>query len=221
MRPTSGMCPLAPGGTINSTLGKMMRRMIVLALTALLATACTGGSFHTASGKPTSVSLLPPGGSAKAVPHTPGTSGHPVTPHLKGRTAVVLNNGKVNVCSLITRGQISQIMAMTLPAPQLVPVGTFDECSTTQVLAPGSHAIPIRVAWAVPPVSDAALTFRQSTVNLPAADAVHGLGTKADCNAARPSATRLFVLDGTRFLEIFANSCAHAIALASIALPRL
>jgi hypothetical protein len=202
------------------TLGWMMRRVILLVLTALLATACTSAS-HTASGLQTSVANLPPGASVKAVPHTPGTAGTPAPTHITGHVKPVLNTGKVKLCSLITREQVNQIMAVTLPTPVLVPVGTFDECSTTQVLAPGSPAEPIHVAWAIPSVKDASLAFRQYTISLPRADAVSGVGGKAYCRTVTSSASQLYVLDGTRFLEVFANSCTHAIALANIALPRL
>jgi hypothetical protein len=200
-----------------------MRRMAVLLLTALAATACVGGNAsHAASDKSSPRLLLPPGARVKPVAHTPGVLGHPVKARIKGNVAVVLNNGKIQVCALISGGQVSQIMAMTLPKPQLVSVGTFDECATTQHQAPGSQATPVHVAWAVPPVPDAALTFREHTINLPGADAIRGLGSAAYCSAtARPPAARLFVLSGASFLEIFSDSCAHAIALARIAIPRL
>ena len=197
-----------------------MRRVILLALTALLATACTSAS-HAASSEQTSVANLPPGASVKPVPHTAGTAGTPVPTHISGQARPVLNTDKLDVCSLITREQVNQIMAVTLPAPQLVPVGTYDECSTTQVLAPGSRAEPIHVAWAVPPVANASLTFRQYTINLPGSDAVSGVGSEAYCRIVSSSSAQLYVLDGSRFLEVFADSCTHAVALASIALPRL
>jgi len=198
----------------------MMRRVILLVLTVLLATACTSTS-HTASSEQTSVANLPPGARVKPVPHKPGTAGTPAPTHITGHVRPVLNIGKVEVCSLITCEQLNRIMAVTLPAPQLVLVGTFDECSATQVLAPGSRAEPIHVGWAVPPVTDASLTFRQYTIGLPGSDAVSGVGAKAYCRTVTSSASQLFVLADNKFLEVFADSCTHAIALASIALPRL
>lgn len=197
-----------------------MRRVILLVLTALLATACTTSS-HSASGQQTSVANLPPGASVQAVPHTPGTAGTPAPTHITRHVRPVLNTGKVKICSLITREQVSRIMTVTLPAPQPVPVGTFNECSTTQALAPGSQAKPIHVAWVVPPVKSAPLLFRQYTINLPRSDAVSGVGSKAYCKTISSSSSQLYVLYGSKFLEIFADSCTHAIALAGIALPRL
>jgi hypothetical protein len=202
------------------TVGWMMRRVMMLVLTALLATACTSAS-RTASGQQGSVANLPPGASVKAVPHTPGTAGTPAPTHIAGKVKPVLNTAKAGLCALITREQVNQVMAVTLPAPQLVPVGTFDECSTTQVLPPGSRAEPVHVAWAVPPVTNASVTFRQYTISLPGSDAVSGVGGKAYCRTVTSSASQLYVLDGSRFLEVFADSCSHAIALAGIALPRL
>jgi hypothetical protein len=203
-------------------MGWMMRRVMMLVLMALLATACTSAS-HTSS-QQTSVANLPPGASVKPVPHTPGTAGTPAPTHITGKVKPVLNPAKVakvGLCGLITREQVNQVMAVSLPTPQLVPVGTFDECSTTQVLPPGSQAEPLHVAWAVPPVTNASLTFRQYTTSLPASDAVSGVGAKAYCRALTSSASQLYVLDGSKFLEVFADSCSHAIALAGIALPRL
>jgi hypothetical protein len=197
-----------------------MRRMTLLLLTVLVVAACSGGPSHTASAKSSPKLLLPPGASVKPVAHTPGVLGRPVK--VKGRVSVVVNNGKIEVCSLISDRQVSQVMAIALPKPRLVPVGTFDECSTTQRLAQGSGATPVHVAWAVPPVADVALTFREHTVNLPRADAVGGLGDKAYCSTTRhPPAAQLFVQSGASFLEVFADSCVHAIALARIAVSRL
>ncbi len=205
-----------------------MRRMTVLALAALLATmllatACSGGgASHSASGKSTPALLLPPGAKVKPVPHTPGVLGHPVKAPVKGHVALVLNNGKIQVCSLISGRQVSQIMGMTLQRLQLVPVGTFDECATSQRLTAGSGATPVHVAWAVPPVSDAGLAFRQDTINLPSADAITGLGDGAYCSSTgHPPAAHLFVRSGASFLEVFADTCAHAVALARIAVSRL
>ena len=198
-----------------------MRSVMVLLLMALLITSCTGGgATHSTPSSQNSVALLPPGASVKPVPHTAGTSGTPNT-HVSGHVAAVVNNGKVEVCSLITRSQIDQIMGVTLPAPRPVSVGTFDECATTKMPAAGSQAEPVHVAWAVPPVSDASLMFRQETINLPRSDAVSGVGSKAYCRTSGQSAAQLFVLVHNRFLEVFTDSCTHAVALANIALARL
>jgi hypothetical protein len=112
-------------------------------------------------------------------------------------------------------------MGVALPALKPVSVGTFDECTTTQLPTSGAQAEPVRVAWAVPPVSVASLMFRQETINLPRSDAVSGVGSKAYCRSSSQSAAQLFVLKGDRFLEVFTDSCTHAVALANIALSRL
>jgi hypothetical protein len=207
-----------------------MRRMGVLMLIALLAAACSSNSAQTgAAGSSSPRAELPPGGGAPATAsstpagsatHAPGVGGHPVKAHAKGHVTAVLNNGKIQICSLITSKQVNHIMHKTLPAPRPEPVGTFDECATAQRQAGSASASGIHVAWAVPPVSKPAAAFRQDTINLPASDSVHGLGSKAYCSTSQ-SSSQLFVLTGSRFLEVFAGSCGQATALAQIALSRL
>jgi hypothetical protein len=64
--------------------------------------------------------------------------------------------------------------------------------------------------------------FRQHTVNMPTADAIAGLGSEAYCSSTtRPATAQLYVLSGASFLEVFADSCAHAAALARLAVHRL
>ena len=132
----------------------------------------------------------------------------------------MVNNGKINVCALISGHQVNQIMGERLRTPVPVVVGTFDECATSPRHAGSSAAVGVRVAWAVPPEPDPALPFRQLTINLPRSDAVHGLGQKAYCSS-QGSASELFVMDGHHFLETFADTCAHAMALTRIELGRL
>jgi hypothetical protein len=206
-----------------------MRWSALLVLAALMAAACSSGGGTSPAAAP-SRSLpkaeLPQGGKLKPghVPKsaglpTPGVGGHPIKAH-RGHVTVVVSKGSAGICSFITRAQVDHVMGTALPAPRPVPVGTFDECAIFRHRVPAVGAAAIRVAWAVPPASAAAALFREHTINLPASDAVRGLGTKAYCSARSPTA-QLFSLSGKWFLEVFADSCAHAVALARIALARL
>ncbi len=194
--------------------------LAVLAGVAL--TACTGGSGagSTASGSGASLpaAALPSGNGvgSTSTAGAAGVGGHPIKTVTKGHAKRVLNNGKVSVCSLITAAQVDQIMRRSLPEPAPVAVGTFDECLTTLAV----NGTSLRVAWAVPPKSRSASYFRQLTVNLPHRDAVSGLGGKAYCHPGSV-ASQLYLLNGQTMLEVFADTCGHATALASAALRRL
>jgi hypothetical protein len=201
---------------------RLVRGVTVLLMTGLLTTACSGGGpSQTASpGSSTPKAELPPGGSAgppASVPQHPGSNGRRGKAHAR----LVVNNGKISVCSLITRRQVDQIMSMRLPAPMPVIVGTFDECATTQRRGLDSAAARAHVAWAVPPESNPRLAFRQMTINLPQRDAVPGLGDRAYCTSASPASAQLILIAGRNLLEVFADTCDHATALARVALGRL
>jgi hypothetical protein len=145
----------------------------------------------------------------------------PTKARYRGHVIEVVNNGSVKVCALISSSQVSQIMGTRLRPLRQVAVGTFDECATSVRRSGSSGAAAVRVAWAVPPEPDPALPFRQMTINLPRSDAVQGLGEKAYCSSQGSSASELFVLTGRHFLETFADTCAHAEALARIELGQL
>jgi hypothetical protein len=193
-------------------------------LAGLALTACTGGSGSTASGSgaPAPGAALPPGNGvgSTSTAQPAGVGGQPIKTASKGHAKRVLNNGKLQVCSLITAVQVDQIMQRTLPQPAPVAVGTFDECVTTLAAVSGSGGASVRVAWAVPPKSQSAYYFKQLTVNLPHGDAVSGLGSKAYCHRSS-AASQLYILRGKTLLEVFADSCGHATALAQVALQRL
>ena len=140
---------------------------------------------------------------------------------MKGTITVVVNNGKVSVCSLITSREANQITRVRLSKPVPEAVGTFDECVAVQRRGASRAARPLRVAWAMPPEPQPAFTFRQLTINLPRRDAVQRLGQRAYCSSQGPSSAELYVLDGHYFLEVFADTCAHLEALARVALARL
>lgn len=197
-----------------------------LALLAGLAlTACTGGSGSTASSGSTGSgasapgAALPPGNGvgSTSTAQPAGVGGQPIKTESKGHAKRVLNNGKIQVCSLITAAQVDQVMQRAMPSPVPVAVGTFDECVTTLT---ASGRASVRVAWAVPPKSQSASYFKQLTVNLPHGDAVSGLGSKAYCHRS-PAASQLYILSGTTMLEMFADTCVHATSLAQLALQRL
>jgi hypothetical protein len=200
---------------------RLTRGVIVALMTGLVTAGCGGGGPpQTASPvSSTPQAELPPGGSVQrtgSVTRHPGSSGRPSKAH--GR--LVVNNGKISICSLITHQQVDQIMGIRLPAPVRVIVGTFDECATIQ--RHGSPAARLHVAWAVPPDSNPRLVFRRMTVNLPQSDAIQGLGENAYCSSsARPLSSRLFVIVGRNLLEVFADTCDHARALARDALSGL
>jgi hypothetical protein len=185
-------------------------------------TACTGGSGSgsTASGSGASLpaAALPPGNGvgSTSTAGAAGVSGHPIKTVTKGHAKHVLNNGNVSVCSLITATQVDQIMRRSLPEPAPVAVGTYDECVTTLAVSGAS----LRVAWAVPPKASSASYFKQLTVNLPGRDTVSGLGGKAYCHPSS-AASQLYLLNGQTMLEVFADTCGHATALAQDALQRL
>jgi hypothetical protein len=168
---------------------------------------------------------LPPGQSGhsahSARPKHPGAGGHAEKLPTKGPIQVVVNEGKVRVCSLITRQQVDQIMGRRLPPPLPETVGTFKECITTQRNSNSSHAAQFHVAWAVPPEAEPALAFKDMTINLPRSDAVQGMGSEAYCSSKGTLSSQLVILDGHHLLEVFADTCSHAAALAQVALSRL
>ena len=139
----------------------------------------------------------------------------------RGTITVVVNNGRISVCSLIATREVNQIARARLSKPVPEAVGTFDECVAIQRREASSAARPLRVAWAVPPDPQPAFTFRQLTINLPRRDAVEGLGQRAYCSSQGPSSAELYVLDRHYLLEVFADTCAHLESLARIALARL
>lgn len=145
----------------------------------------------------------------------------PTRRSIGGNVTEVMNNGSVTVCSLITGTEVNQVMKQRLPAPVPVAVGSYDECSTSARSVAPSTASPVRVAWAVPPQPEPALSFRQMTINLPSSDAVPGLGQSAYCNSQGGASSELYVLGSGHFLEVFADTCYHAIDLARIALTGL
>jgi len=201
---------------------RLGRGVIVLLMTGLVTSACsTGGRSQTASpALATPQAQLPPGGSARPaadVPQHPGSNGRAGKAHAR----LVVNNGKISICSLITHQQVDQIMRLQLPAPVPVMVGTFAECATTQRRGLDSHSARVRVAWAVPPESNPRLAFRRMTINLPRRDAIQGLGENAYCSSANSLSSQLFLISGRNLLEVFADTCDHATALARDALGRL
>ena len=102
-----------------------------------------------------------------------------------------------------------------------VRVGTFDECTTTEEHSSANSSAKVRVSWAVPPEVKPPLAFRQMTINLPARDVVHGLGDKAFCHSSGSNSAQAFILKGATILEVFADTCGHAQALAAIATDHL
>lgn len=203
-------------------MNRLVRGVTVLLMTGLVTTACsTGGRSQTASpALATPQAQLPPGGSARPaadVPRHPGSNGRPAKAHAR----LVVNNGKISICSLITHRQVDRIMGIRLPAPAPVMVGTFAECATTQRRGLDSPSARVHVAWAVPPESNPRLAFRRMTINLPQRDAIQGLGDSAYCSSANPLSSQLFLIVGQNLLEVFADTCDHATALARDALGRL
>jgi hypothetical protein len=211
-----------------------MRWSVAALVAALLAVGCSTSSGHQASGsgsaqpsaRTTPSAASSPARSRSSAPATstspapPGAGKHVIRRHVKGHVVTVLNNGSVRVCSLITGAEASRALGHTLAAPRPVPVGTYDECMAKPAHAPAGSAA--EAAWAVPPTHQAALLFRQHTVNLPASDAVRGLGSKAFCGTTpAPAGAQLYVLSGGRLLEVFTPRCDQAVELARLALGRL
>jgi hypothetical protein len=199
-----------------------MRRIGIFLLSVVTAgsmAACSSPSSapHSASSSP--IAELPSGAH---IGSTPGIGAPPVSLKPSGHFRNVANNGDVQACSLVTGRQVNAIMSMTLPAPVTVSIGTFSECSTAQRLPASSHATPVRVAWAVPPKAGSAALYKQHTISLPGAVSVSGLGTKAICGrTVGAQSAQLYVLAGAQLVEVFADSCAHAEALAKIVVQRL
>jgi hypothetical protein len=199
----------------------------IFVFAALLATACGSGGVSQSAGP---IERLPhakhaPGGKTPGHIANPGalpTSGvgrHPIKAH-QGHVTVVISRDSAHICSLITRAQVDEVMGRALPAPRRVPMGTMYGCAIFQSRAPSVGGAPIRVGWVIAPTADSALLFHERTVNLPASAAVSGLRAKAYC-AASSRTVQLFTLSGKWFLEVFADSCAHAKTLARIALGHL
>jgi hypothetical protein len=209
------------GAATGSRARLFIRAVALITVACVVATACSGGgkADKVISGSSTPRAELPPGGNANpsTSAHHPGAAGQSTKVHAR----LVLNNGKINVCSLITRKQVDQVMQKRLPRPTPVIVGTFSECSTTEKHAAGSH-VPLHAAWAVPPEEEPGLVFKRMTINLPSADAVRGLGHDAYCSSSEsPVSAQLFVIDGHTLLEVFADTCHHATELARYALGRI
>jgi hypothetical protein len=194
-----------------------------LVLTGLAITACSGGGAAPGALSPTTQpssggSAQSGGTQAVSTPHPAGVGGHTIKaqPAPTHHVSLVLNNGKIPVCSLISGSQVNQIMGRQFPQPVPVAVGTFNECATASSAAPA-----LRVAWAIPPESQPSLVFKQLTINLPRSDVVQGVGGSAYCSSTRPASAQLFSLDGRTLLEVFADTCGHATALAQAALSRV
>jgi hypothetical protein len=132
-------------------------------------------------------------------------------------------NKTVNACSLISGAEVNQVMGQSFPSPTPTNVGTFDDCRTEQPTVPYScttscppAAIPVSLAWAAVPTTIDRSEFATNRALQQSPQDVAGLGDQAFC-----SNNAVYVLKGTTELQVFADTCAHAEALARIALGRL
>jgi hypothetical protein len=219
LRVTEPFCGMLP-----TTARRLTHCFIALLVIGSAVAGCSSGndSQPAASGSSVSKAASTPGASAQpsTTTHPAGVGGQPIKVPGKRHVKLVLNNGTIPVCSLITGQQVNQIMHQEFPRPVPVAVGTFDECATTRGISSSTSSSMLRVAWANPPESKPELAFKQMTIKLPRSDAVTGLGSQAYCSN-RGISSQLFVIDGHAVLEVFADTCDHATALARIAIRRL
>jgi hypothetical protein len=116
----------------------------------------------------------------------------------------------VDACKLLTQAEIGKVVGEAVnPLKPSLP-GDKSSCATTDSSATGKF-VSVSISVHSPASSQSMSLIRPQD-----AKNVSGLGSEAYC-----SGLLLAVLSGTNMIDVTAPNCAHAEALARIALPRV